>query len=43
MVVKTGSSSVRNTKGSSLYPNSLIFFNGGGLKEERDLLVTQML
>lgn len=33
MVVKTGSSSVKNTKGSSLYPNSFIFLGGGGLRE----------
>lgn len=31
MVVKTGSSSVRNTNGSSLYPKSLIFLEAGGL------------
>lgn len=34
MVVKTGSSSVRKTNGSSLYPNSLIFLAAGGLQKE---------
>lgn len=30
---KMGSSSVRNTKGSSLKPKSFIFFGGGGLEQ----------
>lgn len=43
MVVKTGSSSLKNTKGSSLYPNSLIFFEGGGLKKDRYKMFTYIL
>lgn len=38
---KTGSSSVRNTKGSSLKPKSFIFFEGGGLEESAELIRTR--
>lgn len=37
---KTGSSSVRNTKGSSLKPKSFIFFEGGGLQQRAKLIRT---
>lgn len=35
---KMGSSSVRNTKGSSLKPKSFIFFGGGGLEQKEHFM-----